>query len=125
MASGKEVRVSPRSIRPLPNQPRKLFNHEGLLRLGHSMQLVGQIQPGIIRAVKAEVPIEYELLDGERRWRSAQMVELDYRATLIELDDDAVPWLIAAVANFNRESSAFRKTPSLLLPGKDISKQLV
>jgi ParB/RepB/Spo0J family partition protein len=103
MSEGREVRVDPATIRPMPNQPRKYFSEEGIARLADSMVGVGQIVPGIIRAVEPENGTAYELLDGERRWRAATRASISYRATLVTVDDASVPFIIAAVANFNRE----------------------
>lgn len=104
MSKGEDAEISPSKIRPMPNQPRVYFSEESIRRLAHSMESVGQIQRGIIRRVKVDGEIEYEILDGERRWRSAIVAELNYRATIVEVSDEAVPFIIAAVANFNREN---------------------
>ncbi|OGI22131.1 MAG: hypothetical protein A2808_03865 [Candidatus Moranbacteria bacterium RIFCSPHIGHO2_01_FULL_55_24] len=131
MASGREIRVAPDTLRPLPDQPRKFFNQEGLLRLGNSMKTIGQLQPGIIRRVPPDGKVEYELLDGERRWRAAKMAGLAYRATLVDLDDEAVPFIIAAVANFNREghtptevSDSIAHMANLTIPMEEIASLL-
>ncbi|MEI9966992.1 MAG: hypothetical protein WDN67_05235 [Candidatus Moraniibacteriota bacterium] len=55
----------------------------------------------LLRAAPGRSSVRFPLLPpaGEAlRWSNSTI-----GATLIELDDDAVPWLIAAVANFNRE----------------------
>lgn len=107
MSEGEEVRVDPAEIRPMPDQPRKYFSEDGIARLADSMLGIGQIVPGIIRPVaNAEPGIKYELLDGERRWRASTRAKILYRATLVRVDDASVPYIIAAVANFNREGHA-------------------
>src|SRR3989338_9213694 len=75
--------------------------------------------------------VEYELLDGERRWRAAKMAGLAYRATLVDLDDEAVPFIIAAVANFNREghtptevSDSIAHMANLTIPMEEIASLL-
>ncbi len=57
---------------PDPDQPRKFFDEAELQSLGESMKRYGQQVPAII--------CEKLILDGERRWRAAQLVgitELD------------------------------------------------
>jgi ParB/RepB/Spo0J family partition protein len=101
LAQAVEIRVSPACIQQMPGQPRVHFNKDSIMRLAESIRSVGQVYPGIVRKVG---PNTYELLDGERRWRAITLVGIQYRALLVEIDDVAVPYLIAAIANFNRES---------------------
>jgi ParB family transcriptional regulator, chromosome partitioning protein len=65
-------RVPVSSLRPDPGQPRKHFDETQLLALGQNMMRVGQQVPLIVCG--------NTILDGERRWRAAQLVgmtELD------------------------------------------------
>ena len=104
MSQAITVSVSPQTIRPMPGQPRSYFSESSMLSLRNSISTVGQIQPGIIRSIpKTPEGHTYELLDGERRWRAvmAENIEI-YRAQLVEIEDEAVPFMIAAIANFNR-----------------------
>lgn len=101
LAGAKEIRVDPSHVRPMPGQPRTYFNPDAIARLADSMKSVGQVYPGIVRECGAK---EYELLDGERRWRAAKIVGMHYRALLVDITNKAVPFLIAAIANFNREA---------------------
>lgn len=105
MANSVQVMVEARRIRPMPNQPRKFFNELGMINLRQSIRQVGQIQAGIVRAIKdGPDGITHELLDGERRWRAVCAEGLIfYRAQLVEIDDEAAPYMIAAIANFNRD----------------------
>jgi ParB family transcriptional regulator, chromosome partitioning protein len=69
-------------IEPDPAQPRKHFDESNLLALGKNMLAVGQLVPVIVyceEAVANDQGVK-KLLDGERRWRGAQLVgikELD------------------------------------------------
>ena len=105
MAGAELVRLHPRAIRPMPGQPRVTFSELAMENLRTSIREVGQIQAGIVRAVDDGIDgITHELLDGERRWRAVSAEDLDvYRAQLVEIDDEAAPYMIAAIANFNRE----------------------
>lgn len=101
LAQAIEIRVHPSHIQPMPGQPRVYFNQESILRLADSIRGVGQVYPGIVRKTGENI---YELLDGERRWRAITLIGIPYRALLVDIDSDAVPFLIAAIANFNREA---------------------
>lgn len=101
-----EGSVDPRRIRQMPGQPRKVFNEVRLRRLRKSMQESGQIQPITLRAVFDSQDYDYELVDGERRWRAALEVGevvLPLRAMVVEIDDEAAQYVISVLANFNRE----------------------
>ncbi len=93
MSNATYVKVPPHKIRPMHGQPREYFGTEGMRRLADSLKRVGQMTPGIIRAIKRDANgHEYELLDGERRLRAARKVELsEYRAMLVEIDNEAAP----------------------------------
>lgn len=105
LSSSVEVSVSAEDIRPFPDQPRTYFNAEGIERLSASIDAGGQTTSGMIRENTGET--RYELVDGERRWRAIQLIPESrrplYKAKLIEADDDVVRYLIAGIANFNRE----------------------
>jgi ParB/RepB/Spo0J family partition protein len=105
MANSEIVVLDPSCIRPMPGQPREFFSELSLTNLRESIRGVGQIQAGIVRAVEdGESGITHELLDGERRWRVVCSEGITfYRAQLVQIDDIAAPYMIAAIANFNRE----------------------
>jgi ParB/RepB/Spo0J family partition protein len=133
MANSIQITVEANRIRPMPGQPRIFFNELGMTNLRQSIREVGQIQAGIVRTVKDGVDgVTHELLDGERRWRAvcAEGIQF-YRAQLVEIDDEAAPYMIAAIANFNREghtpmevSDAINKlrTGPVKVPMKAIAK---
>src|SRR4051794_31446658 len=54
------------------DQPRKDFDEADLLALGQNLQAVGQQIPVVVYPVGKR----FVLLDGERRWRSSQLVGL-------------------------------------------------
>ena len=75
-------------IAPNPNQPRKVFDEEGILKLADSIRQFGIIQPLTVRKNGEN----YELVAGERRLRAAK-----------ELGRKEVPCVIT---NINEERSA-------------------
>lgn len=103
MAEGTLVKLEPRTIQPLPGQPREYFDSTGMEKLEKSIREVGQIQCGLVRRISGATPITHELLDGERRWRVVSHIDgVLYRAIEVEIDDEAAPFIVAAIANFNR-----------------------
>lgn len=87
----------------MPDQPRKYFNEQRLLTLAESLRSYGQIMPGIVRAIPPEAEgFTHEILDGERRWRAVQVAGISYRAMLVDIDDEAAPFVVSVIANFNR-----------------------
>ena len=60
------------SIHPNPNQPRKVFTEESILKLADSIRQYGIIQPLLVRKSGEE----YELVAGERRLRAAKELGL-------------------------------------------------
>jgi ParB/RepB/Spo0J family partition protein len=92
-------------IRRYKNQPRKYFDEEKLKQLSVSIDQSGQAIAGLVHAVKGDVP--YELIDGERRWRSIYLIPENrrplYKADLIEADEEVLRFLVSGMTNFNRE----------------------
>ena len=105
LTSASEVSVSTDNIRPFRGQPRKHFNSESIQLLSASIDTGGQITPGII--LQRPGSKEYELIDGERRWRAIKLIPTPrrplFKAKLVEADDDVLQFIISGVANFNRE----------------------
>lgn len=101
-------RVPVEEIRPYPDQPRDFFDKVKINRLKDSIDVTAQIQAGMIRRLPVDArPIKYELVDGERRWRAIKLIPKErrplYKCEIIEADDEVVQFLIAGMANFNRE----------------------
>lgn len=105
LRSGYSIEAPTFEFSPLPGQPRKYFNPEAMQRLTESIRSpLGQIFEGLARLAPPERGTKYELIDGERRWRSCREAGIPYRVRIIEIDDATLPYIIAAIANFNRES---------------------
>lgn len=80
----REIPIS--TIVPNPRQPRSVFDEDALAELAESLQLVGFLQPVVVRPSAAG----YELVAGERRWRAAQLAGFTTVPALIRetTDDD-------------------------------------
>ena len=87
-------------VAPNPRQPRRRFDEAALAGLADSLRSRGVIQPILVRP-RAEGT--YELIAGERRWRAAQMAELDTIPALVRPHDDASVLELALVENMARE----------------------
>jgi ParB family chromosome partitioning protein len=83
-----------------PHQPRRQFDEETLLALAESIRARGVIQPVLVRPLAGG---RYELVAGERRWRAAQMAELDTIPAIVRQHDDAASLELAVIENMARE----------------------
>jgi ParB family chromosome partitioning protein len=96
--SALEVEIG--KIRPCPSQPRKVFDRQPLEELAESIKINGIIQPLVARQTDDG---QLELIAGERRWRAAQIAELDTVPVIIRLANDAQVLELALVENLQRE----------------------
>jgi ParB family chromosome partitioning protein len=87
-------------IRPGRYQPRSVFDEEKLAELADSIRAQGVVQPIVVRPVGDE---EYELIAGERRWRAAQLAELDEIPAVIREVADEASVAMALIENIQRE----------------------
>ena len=81
-------------------QPRKDIDPEKLKELSDSIAAQGIIQPIVVRKISAE---KYEIVAGERRWRAAQLAELDEVPVIIKDIDDRSVMAVALIENIQRE----------------------
>jgi ParB family chromosome partitioning protein len=96
-------------IRRYPNQPRKNFNQAELEALGKSL-LKGQIIPIKVRRVSDDPRYDYELIDGERRWRASKLVGLTTIIALIEeITDEREQYLQSFVSNLRVENDPLER----------------
>ncbi|MFW2588342.1 ParB/RepB/Spo0J family partition protein [Sagittula sp. SSi028] len=89
------------SIRPNPDQPRRVFASEHLDDLANSIRAKGVIQPLIVRP-DPKTDGMYEIVAGERRWRAAQMAKLHEVPVLIREFDDTEVLEVAIIENIQR-----------------------
>jgi ParB family chromosome partitioning protein len=93
------VEVGVEEIDPNPNQPRKVFNSNGLDELAASIKTSGVIQPVIVRRHGSG----YQLVAGERRWRAARQAGLPRIPAIVREVTDAESLELALVENLLRE----------------------
>ena len=71
-------------VEPNREQPRKLFDEDGLQDLASSIKRYGVIQPIVV----TEKDGYYAIIAGERRWRAAKIAGLVEIPAIIRDDDD-------------------------------------
>ncbi len=86
-ASRKPRRAPIENIKPNPRNPRRVFTEPELAELTASIKERGIIQPIVVRQVPGKDD-QFEIIAGERRWRSAQRAGLhDVPITIVEATD--------------------------------------
>ena len=83
-----------------PYQPRRDFDTGALEELADSIRAQGVMQPIVVRPVGDE---QYEILAGERRWRAAQLAQLDAVPALVRDIPDQTAMAMALIENIQRE----------------------
>ena len=81
-------------------QPRREMEPEALEELAASIRQHGIMQPVVVRAMGEN---RYEIIAGERRWRAAQIAELDKVPALVREVDDETTIAMALIENIQRE----------------------
>lgn len=87
-------------IGPNPHQPRRHFDEEALTALAASLEERGVLQPVLVRPLPGG---RYELIAGERRWRAAQLAQLEQIPAIVRRHDDAASLELAVIENMARE----------------------
>jgi len=82
-------------------QPRRDIQPEALEELADSIRAQGVMQPIVVRPVGER---RYEIIAGERRWRAAQLAELDTIPAVIREVSDEVALALALIENIQREN---------------------
>lgn len=87
-------------LQPGKYQPRKDMSPDALDELSNSIKSQGIIQPIVVRPIGEN---SYEIIAGERRWRAAQLAEIDLVPCLIKDVPDEAAVAIALIENIQRE----------------------
>ena len=103
METGRVVFLPARSIRPNPNQPRKIFQPDALEELAESIRQHGILQPLSVR----RNGISYELIAGERRLRAARLAGISEIPCIIMNMDDRESGMAAMIENLQRQDLDF------------------
>jgi ParB family chromosome partitioning protein len=87
------------SISPNPRQPRTAFDEEAMNELVESIREVGMLQPIVVRPLGGA---RFELVMGERRWRAAQLADLDTIPAIVRETADHALLRDALLENLHR-----------------------
>ncbi len=82
-------------------QPRRDMDPESLEELASSIRAQGIMQPIVVRPIEKE---RFEIIAGERRWRAAQLAELDQVPVIIRDVSDDAAIAMALIENIQREN---------------------
>ena len=82
-------------------QPRQAFDEESLAELAASIEMVGLLQPVVVR--RSPGGGQYELIMGERRWRACQLAGIDIVPAIVRETSDDELLRNALIENLHRE----------------------
>ena len=82
-------------------QPRRDMSADALEELAESIRAQGVMQPIVVRPLGEN---RYEIIAGERRWRAAQMAELEVIPAVIREVPDEAAIAMALIENIQREN---------------------
>jgi ParB family chromosome partitioning protein len=96
------VQLAPiESLKPNPDQPRKVFRPEDLSELTQSIRDKGVLQPILVRTQPGEDGV-WQIIAGERRWRAAQAARLTEVPIIVRQMDDLEVLEVAIIENVQR-----------------------
>lgn len=88
-------------LQPGKFQPRRDMHQQALEELAQSIRAQGVMQPIVVRPLTKN---NYEIIAGERRWRAAQMAQLDVIPCVIRDVPDEAAIAMALIENIQREN---------------------
>ncbi len=95
---------NPFRVRPFPGQIRKRFR--GIKGLASSIQEIGQTSPIKVKLLYDDTHYDAELIDGERRLKACQMIDVKIRAVAKsepEIIDERTQFAQCVAANFGNQ----------------------
>lgn len=81
-----------------PDQPRRHFDQEALEELAHSIRQHGIIQPLVVAPAKNG----FQIVAGERRWRAAELADLDKIPAIVRTLSEQHKLELALIENLQR-----------------------
>ncbi|MGB6453409.1 MAG: ParB/RepB/Spo0J family partition protein [Streptosporangiaceae bacterium] len=81
-------------------QPRQAFDEDSLAELAASIEMVGLLQPVVVRRSPGG---RFELIMGERRWRACQLAGVDVIPAIVRETSDDELLRDALIENLHRE----------------------
>jgi len=93
------TQIATNQLEPNPLQPRGVINPDSLSELVDSIKEHGIIEPLII----AKTPAGYQIIAGERRWRAARLLKLEYVPAIVKETTPQQMLEMAIVENVQRK----------------------
>lgn len=106
-------------ILPNPNQPRKSFHEDGIIKLADSIRQYGIIQPLCVR----KIGNEYELISGERRLRASKEIGLGVVPCVLAQASEEKSAEMSIIENLMREDLTIFEEAEAIEALIDIHKQ--
>ncbi|WP_186731264.1 ParB/RepB/Spo0J family partition protein [Rummeliibacillus suwonensis] len=82
-----------------PNQPREYFDEQALMELAQSIKVEGVMSPIMVRPLDDK----YEIVQGERRFRAAQLAGLTEIPSIVRELDEQEAFHLSVIENIQRE----------------------
>jgi len=100
---GMVTKVPFRRVRFFADQPRTYFNPQNLQELASSIKQEGQKDPVWVKIISGDPDHDFELVDGERRWRAIEIAEVEtILIWIVEVKDTDDQFVTSIIANFGR-----------------------
>jgi len=93
------TQIPTNQLEPNPLQPRGIINPESVAELVESIREHGILEPLII----AKTPAGFQIIAGERRWRAARILKLEYVPAIIKETNPQQMLEMAIVENVQRK----------------------
>lgn len=93
------TQIPTNQLEPNPLQPRGIINQESIAELIESIKEHGILEPLIV----AKTPAGYQIIAGERRWRAARILKLEYVPAIIKETNPQQMLEMAIVENVQRK----------------------
>lgn len=93
------TQIPTNQLEPNPLQPRGIINPESVSELVESIREHGILEPLII----AKTPAGYQIIAGERRWRAARVLRLEYVPAIVKQTSPQQMLEMAIVENVQRK----------------------
>lgn len=95
------VEIPVLNLRPNSQQPRQDFDQDEINALADSIRLSGLLQPLVVQ-LDPEVPENYLIISGERRWRASQLAGLLSVPAIVREASSQEALVLALVENLQR-----------------------
>jgi ParB family chromosome partitioning protein len=93
------TQIATNQLEPNPLQPRGVINPDSLSELVDSIKEHGILEPLII----AKTPAGYQIIAGERRWRAARVLKMEYVPAIVKETTPQQMLEMAIVENVQRK----------------------